>query len=147
MPGPDRSAGPDHDSLIGAAAFTAATIGVPPQDSGVASARVNRSQRQVGGAIGSAPLSTTTGTDRPCRAELANAGGGLGLGIVQVSAIIPGFLPALMLTVALAAVVVVPLMALGLLAALLAAPPYGLWRLAARHRHRHRREPRRAAAT
>jgi ABC-type sugar transport system permease subunit len=83
---------------------------------------------------------TTMATDRPCGADLANAGGGLGLGIIQVSAIIPGFLPALILTVALVAVVVVPLMALGLLAALLAAPPYGLSRLAARRRQR-RREP------
>lgn len=75
---------------------------------------------------------TTMATDRPYRADLANAGGGLGLGIIQLGAIIPGFLPALMLTVAFAAVVVVPLMALGLLAAL----PYGLWRLVARHRQR-----------
>ena len=78
----------------------------------------------------------TMATDRPARADLANAGGGLGLGIIQLSAIIPGFLPALILAVALVAVVVVPLMALGVLAALLAAPPYGLWRLAARHRQR-----------
>lgn len=84
-------------------------------------------------------------TDRPCGADLVNAGGGLGLGIIQLSAIIPGFLPALALAAALLAVVVVPLIALGLLAALLAAPPYGLWRLAARHRQR-RSEPRRAAA-
>lgn len=83
---------------------------------------------------------TTMATDRPSRADLANAGGGLALGIIQLSAINPGFLPALMLTVALVAVVVVPLMALGLLAALLAAPPYGLWRLAARRRQR-RSEP------
>lgn len=139
MPGPDRSASPNHDRLIGAAAFASATVGVPPQANGVASATVNTSQ-QVGGEIGTPLPSTTRGTDRPCRADLANAGGGLGLGIVQVSAIIPGFLPALILTVALVTVVVVPLTALGLLAALLAAPPYGLWRLAARHRQR-RSEP------
>ena len=86
------------------------------------------------------PAPTTTATDRPWRAELANAGGGLGLSIIQISAIIPGFLPALILALALVAVVVVPLVALGVLAALLAAPPYGLWRLAARHRRR-RSEP------
>ena len=79
-------------------------------------------------------IGAAAGTHGPYRAELANAGGGLGLGIVQLSAIIPGFLPALILTLALVAVVVVPLMAVGLLAALLAAPLYGLRRLAARHR-------------
>ena len=108
MPEPDHLASPNHDRLIGAAAFTAPT-------------------------------------DRAYQAELANAGGGLGLGIVQVSAIIPGFLPALILALALVAVVVVPLMALGLLAVLLAAPPYGLRRLAARHR-RSRGVPRRPSS-
>ena len=112
MPGPDRSASPDRDRRV-------------------VSASVNASQ-QVGGASGTALLSTTKGSDRPWRADLANAGGGLGLGLVQVSAIIPGFLPALILALALLAVVVVPLMALGLLAGLVAAPPYGLWRLARR---------------
>ncbi|MDP1848885.1 MAG: hypothetical protein Q8K79_13915 [Solirubrobacteraceae bacterium] len=98
----------------------------PPEDGA-------RCARARGGA---ATAATTTATDRPCRADLANAGGGLGLGIIQLSAIIPGFLAALILAGALVAVVVVPLMALGLLAALLVAPPYGLWRVAARHRQR-----------
>ena len=83
---------------------------------------------------------TTMPTDRPSRADLTHAGGGLALAVTQLSAIIPGFLAALILGVALVAVVVVPLLALGLLAALLAAPPYGLWRLAARRRQR-RSEP------
>jgi hypothetical protein len=138
VPGPDRSAIPDHDRLSRAAALATATVGASPQDRNVASARVNTSQHV--GAMGTALPSTTPGTDRPLRADLANAGGGLGLGIVQVSAIIPGFLPALILALALVAVVVVPLMALGLLVALLAVPPYGLRRLAARYRQR-RSEP------
>lgn len=83
---------------------------------------------------------TTMATDHPSGTDLTHAGGGLALGIIQLSAIIPGFLAGLILTVALAAVVVVPLIALGLLAALLAAPPYGLWRLATRRRQR-RSEP------
>jgi hypothetical protein len=43
--------------LVVAPSFATATLGVPPQDSGVASAMVNTSQ-QVGGAIGTALLST-----------------------------------------------------------------------------------------
>ncbi|HEX2085020.1 MAG TPA: MFS transporter [Solirubrobacteraceae bacterium] len=43
--------------LIMAPAFATATVGVPPRDSGVASAMVNTSQ-QVGGSIGTALLST-----------------------------------------------------------------------------------------
>jgi EmrB/QacA subfamily drug resistance transporter len=43
--------------LIFASSFATATLGVPPHDSGVASAMVNTSQ-QVGGAIGTALLST-----------------------------------------------------------------------------------------
>jgi hypothetical protein len=77
---------------------------------------------------------TTTTTDRPSTADLTHAGAGLALAIVQLGAIIPGFLAGLILAVALVAIVVLPLMALGLVVALLAAPPYGLWRLAARRR-------------
>jgi sugar phosphate permease len=43
--------------LIVAPSFATATVGVPPRDSGVASAMVNTSQ-QVGGSIGTALLST-----------------------------------------------------------------------------------------
>jgi hypothetical protein len=43
--------------LVIAPAFATATLGVPPRDSGVASALVNTSQ-QVGGSIGTALLST-----------------------------------------------------------------------------------------
>jgi membrane protein implicated in regulation of membrane protease activity len=83
---------------------------------------------------------SATGTD------LTHAGAGLALAVIQLSAIIPGFGAGLVLTVALAAVVVVPLMLLGLLLALLAAPPYALWRLAARRRQR-RSEPSSTFAT
>jgi hypothetical protein len=114
VPGPHRSASLDRDRRVASAGETAS--------------------QQVGGASGTALLSATKGSDRGWRADLANAGGGLGLGIVQVAAIIPGFLPALILALALVAVVVVPLMALVLLVGLVAAPPYGLWRLARRQR-------------
>jgi hypothetical protein len=83
---------------------------------------------------------TTMGTPRPSGAGLTHAGAGLALGLVQVSAIIPGFLAGVILTVALAAVVVLPLIALGAVVTLLAAPPYALWRLGARRRQR-RTEP------
>jgi hypothetical protein len=71
-----------------------------------------------------------TGTD------LTHAGAGLGLSIIQLGAIIPGFLAGLALVAALAALVVLPLLALGLVVAVLAAPPYTVWRAAARRRHR-----------
>ena len=83
---------------------------------------------------------TAMSTHRPSGPGLTHAGAGLALGVIQLAAIIPGFLAGLILVAALAAVVVVPLIALGLLGALLAAPPYGLWRLAARRRQR-RSEP------
>jgi len=53
---------------------------------------------------------------------LMHAGAGTGLFLVQLSVIIPGLLPILAL----------PVVALGLVAALLTAPPYALWRLATR---------------
>ena len=77
---------------------------------------------------------TTMGPDRPTGAGLTHAGAGLALGLVQLSAIIPGFLAGVILAVALAAVVVLPLIALGLVAAVVAAPPYALWRLWVRRR-------------
>ena len=79
---------------------------------------------------------TTMAPRRPSGAGLTHAGAGLALGLVQLSAVIPGFLAGLILVAALVAVVVVPLLALGLVAALLAAPPYALWRLGARRRRR-----------
>jgi hypothetical protein len=77
---------------------------------------------------------TTMATHQPSGPGLTHAGAGLALGIIQLGAIVPGFLAGLILAGALVAVVVVPLIAVGLLAALLAAPPYALWRLAARRR-------------
>jgi hypothetical protein len=60
---------------------------------------------------------------------LLHAGAGSGLFVVQLSALIPGLLPTLALVGVLTVVVVLPLLALGLVAALVAAPPYALWRL------------------
>jgi hypothetical protein len=65
---------------------------------------------------------------------LLHAGAGTGLFLVQLSVIIPGLLPILALTVVFTGVVVLPLVAVGLVAALVAAPFYGLWRLATRAR-------------
>jgi hypothetical protein len=59
--------------------------------------------------------------------ELVDAGAGTAMGIVWLG-VIPGFLPAVVLTVML----VLPLVAVGLAAALVVAPPYPAWRLARR---------------
>ena len=67
---------------------------------------------------------------------LMHAGAGTGLALIQLSAIIPGFLAGVILTIALVAVVALPVLALGLAAAVVAAPPYALWRLVTRRRHR-----------
>jgi hypothetical protein len=65
---------------------------------------------------------------------LGHAGAGTGLLLVQLSAIIPGLLPTLALLAVISAIALVPLLALGLGAALVAGPPYAAWRLAARGR-------------
>jgi hypothetical protein len=65
---------------------------------------------------------------------LMHAGAGTGLFLVQLSALIPGLLPSLALAGLIAAVVLVPLLVVGLAAGLLFAPLYGLWRLATRER-------------
>jgi hypothetical protein len=65
---------------------------------------------------------------------LMHAGAGTGLFLVQLSALIPGLLPSLALAGLIAAVVLVPLLVVGLAAGLLFAPLYGLWRLARRER-------------
>jgi hypothetical protein len=70
---------------------------------------------------------------------LMHAGAGSGLALVQLSALLPGLLPTLALLGVFTAVVVLPLLALALAAALLAAPPLGLWLLVSRAL---RREPR-----
>jgi hypothetical protein len=73
------------------------------------------------------------------RQGLMHAGAGAGLALVQLSVVIPGLLPMIALTLAFAAVLLVPLLALGLVLALLAAPPAALWWAARRLRVRLRR--------
>jgi hypothetical protein len=68
---------------------------------------------------------------------LLHGGAGTGLFLVQLSAIVPGLLPFIALLAVFAAVLLLPLLALGLAAALLAAPPAGAWRLVKRARARH----------
>ena len=61
--------------------------------------------------------------------------------IVQPGAIIPGFVPALAITIWLVALIVVPLLRIGLVLALLAGPPVAalwLWRSRPNRRRRHR---------
>ena len=84
----------------------------------------------------------TTHTDGPSGTDLTHAGAGLALAVVQLGAIIPGFMAGLILTVALVAVIVLPLMVLGLVVALLTVPPFLLVRAAVRRRRRRRSEPR-----
>jgi hypothetical protein len=60
--------------------------------------------------------------------DLSNAGGGTLL-VLSYLSLIPGFVPTLALTVLVTAVVVIPALALGLAAALVIGPPYGIWRL------------------
>jgi hypothetical protein len=67
--------------------------------------------------------------------EWAHVGAGTTLAVTYLS-LIPGFLPALVLLVLLTAVVVLPTLLLGLAAALVMVPPYGLWRLTTRRRRR-----------
>jgi hypothetical protein len=79
---------------------------------------------------------------------LLHAGAGTGLFLIQLSAIIPGLLPCVALLGVLTAAVALPVAALGLIAAVLAAPPYLVWRLATRARRRRRTEAgERAAAS
>ena len=65
---------------------------------------------------------------------LLNAGGGTGLFLIQASAIVPGLLASIALLGVLLAAVVVPLLVLGLVVAVVAAPGYGVWRVARRLR-------------
>jgi fatty acid desaturase len=68
--------------------------------------------------------------EKPSYEGLMHAGAASGLVLVQLSAIIPGLLPSLVIAGLLAAVFVVPLLLLGLLATVLFLPIFGLWRLA-----------------
>ena len=69
---------------------------------------------------------TTPDTHHPTGSGLMHAGGGAGLFLIQLSAIVPGLLP----TVGLLAVVAVPFLVVGLALAIVAAPPYLVWRTA-----------------
>ena len=66
--------------------------------------------------------------------DLAHAGAGTGLALVQLSALIPGLLPSLAIAGLITAVVALPLVALAVAGALVVAPPIGLWRLIRRAR-------------
>jgi hypothetical protein len=67
--------------------------------------------------------------------DLSNAGGGTLLVLTYLN-LIPGFLPTLVLTGLLAAVIVLPALALGAAAAIVIGPPYAIWRLVTRGRRR-----------
>jgi len=67
---------------------------------------------------------------------LMHAGAGTSQLLVQLSVLIPGLLPTLALVGVITAVVVLPLVLIGLAATLVIAPPFGLWRLATRSRRR-----------
>jgi hypothetical protein len=71
-----------------------------------------------------------------------HAGAGTSLALSWVG-LIPGVFPFLALTVLVGAVLALPLLVLGLAAAIVAAPPYGAWRLMGwGHRRRRRHQPR-----
>jgi hypothetical protein len=72
---------------------------------------------------------------------LIHAGAGTTI-VLTYLGLIPGVLPILALTAVVTAVLVLPAVILGLAAALLVAPPYGIWRLATRARRRRRRHER-----
>jgi ABC-type sugar transport system permease subunit len=80
--------------------------------------------------------------ERPSYHGVLHAGAGTAMALVQLGAFIPGFLPALAITLVLAALVVVPMLVLGLLLAVLAGPPVGVWWLVRRRRGRGRQIPR-----
>ena len=65
-----------------------------------------------------------------------HAGAGSAMLLVQLAVLLPGLLPLIALTVFFGAIVVLPLAVLGLAGALLAAPPYVVWRVARRLRRR-----------
>jgi hypothetical protein len=63
---------------------------------------------------------------------LVHAGSGTGLGLVQLSVLIPGLLPTVALLAVFIVAIVLPIVVLALAVALVAAPPYLAWRLATR---------------
>lgn len=68
-----------------------------------------------------------------------HAGAGTSM-VLAYAGLIPGVIPLLALTVVVAVVAMIPLLIVGLAGALLAAPPYGAWRLLNRARSRVARE-------
>jgi hypothetical protein len=72
--------------------------------------------------------------------DLVHAGAGTTL-VLTYLGLIPGVIPLLVLAGVVAAVLVLPFVVLGLAAAILAAPPYGLWWLVTRTRRGRRPEP------
>jgi hypothetical protein len=85
-------------------------------------------------------------TTRNTSVDLSNAGGGT-LIVLNYLVLIPGFLPTLALTGLLIVAVLLPALALGLVAAVAIGPPYAIWRLATRGRRRGRRDEARARTT
>jgi hypothetical protein len=67
---------------------------------------------------------------------LLHAGAGTGLFLIQASAIVPGLLATVALVGAFVVVIALPLLALGLLLAIVAAPPYAVGRAARAWRRR-----------
>jgi hypothetical protein len=67
-------------------------------------------------------------------AGLMHAGSGTGLGLVQLSVLIPGLLPTVALLAVFVVAIVLPIVALALAVAVVGAPPYLAWRLATRGR-------------
>jgi hypothetical protein len=65
---------------------------------------------------------------------LIHAGSGTGLGLVQLSVLIPGLLPTVALTAVFTVVTLLPVVVLALAVGLVGAPPYLAWRLATRGR-------------
>jgi hypothetical protein len=78
----------------------------------------------------------------PTHHEFSHAGAGAALFFIQLSAIIPGLLPVAALTAVIALVVILPVIALTLATAALAAPPTALWLLLRRRRARRHPPPR-----
>jgi hypothetical protein len=65
---------------------------------------------------------------------LMHVGAGTGLFLVQLGAVIPGLLPVVILVVGIGAILLLPLIALGLVAGVLAAPPAAVWLLLRRRK-------------
>jgi hypothetical protein len=74
---------------------------------------------------------TTAGEPTQYRG-LVHAGAGTGLFLIQVSALLPGLLATIALCVVVLLALALPLLALGLAAAIVAAPPYVVWRVLTR---------------